>query len=91
MKEIRESVRLGALTAGQSTITAVPHEDSTGWEVFVGSLKDGQRDMRAGRVVVSDEGKAAFQPAPFAAFAAGPDVLRALAEILELAEKQVNA
>ena len=86
-----EAPRLGAMTEDKTTLEAIPYAAGRGYEVHIGSLKDGQGDMHAGRIVVSNEGKAAFQPAPFAAFAAGPDVLRALAAVVELVEKQVNA
>lgn len=86
------SQRFGALTADQTTLEAVPVEGRAGWLVRVGSLIDGQPDMEAGRIVVDPERrKAAFQPAPFSAYAAGPDVLRALAELVEHVEKAVAA
>lgn len=83
--------RFGALTAGKTTLEAVPYADGSGYEVRIGSLEDGEADMRAGRIIISDEGKAAFQPAPFAAFAAGPVVLRALADLVEQAEQEAKA
>ncbi|MGO3763186.1 hypothetical protein [Glutamicibacter arilaitensis] len=84
--------RLGALTEGQTTLEALPYADGSGYEVKIGSLSDGLPDMEAGRIVIDQErGKAAFQPAPFAAFAAGPVVLRALAEMVEQAEQGAKA
>lgn len=84
--------RLGALTADRTTLEAVPYADGSGYEVSIGSLKDGEGDMRAGRIITNTaEGHAAFQPAPFAAFAAGPVVLRALADLVEQAEQEAKA
>lgn len=87
--------KLGAITADKTTLEleAAPSEHGDGvWLVHIGSMKETGPAVEFGRIVVDPErGKAAFQPAPFSVLAVGPNVLRALAELLEQVEQGAAA
>lgn len=87
--------KLGAITADKTTLEleAAPAEQGDGvWLVYIGSMKETGPAVEFGRIVVDPErGKAAFQPAPFSALAVGPNVLRALADLMQQVEKGAAA
>lgn len=87
--------KLGAITADQTTLEleAAPAEQGDGvWLVYIGSMKETGPAVEFGRIVADPVcGDIGFQPAPFSFLAVGPNVLRALAELVEQVEKAVAA